>query len=221
MSKPNNRTVASEMKPTEKQIRFAIQISKALNIELPKEKSLEDYAVYIATNLDEFRRQQGKHRKKEEQEKLKTRLLIQEVEPRLYLKKLGTQKVGEQIDSIDASIKFMQSYVKGLDRERLICMTLSLDNTVINISTISIGTINNTVTTGREIFKVAILSNAAKIILFHNHPDVDDARPSRADAAITKDCITIGNYLGIPLLDHVILSGNYIYSFQEKSMLYD
>lgn len=220
MSNPKERTIASEMQPTQKQIRFASEIAKALNIELPKGKSLEDYAIFIAENLEKFRKQQGKQKQKEKNKKLKEGLLIQEVEPRLYLKKLGTQKVGQMLTSVNDAIQFMQKHVKGLDRERLICMTLTGDNTVINMSTVSIGTIDQTIAVGREIFKVAILSNAAKIILFHNHPDVDDARPSPEDVFMTKNCITIGKFLGIPLIDHIILSGDYTYSFQEESMLF-
>ena len=216
----NKSTIASEMKPTQKQVRFAKQIANALNIDPPKGDSLEDYSVFIARNLDQFRKQQGKQKKKEEEAKIKDGLLIQEVEPRLYLKKLNVLKVSERISSTKQAIEYMQKYVKGFDREKLICMCLNTDNTVINISTISVGTLLHATTTGREIFKVAILSNAAKILLFHNHPDVEDARPSREDAAMTKECIAIGNYLGIPLLDHIILSGDYIYSFEQQSMLY-
>lgn len=216
----NKKTVGSEMRPTQKQIRFAGQIASVLNIEPPKEKSLEDYSVFIAQNLEQFRKQQGKQKKKDEESKLKDGLLIQEVEPRIYLKKLNVLKVSEQISSTKQAIEYMQKYMKGFDREKLICMCLNNDNTVINISTISVGTLHQTTTSGREIFKVAILSNASKILLFHNHPDVEDPAPSRADATVTKECITIGNFLGIPLLDHIIISGDYIYSFEQQSMLY-
>lgn len=216
----NKNTIASEMRPTQKQIRFAKQIAGALNIEPPKEDSLEDYSVFIAQNLDQFRKHQGKQKKKEEEIKIKDGLLIQEVEPRLYLKKLNVLKVSERISSTKQAIEYMQKYVRGFDREKLICMCLNTDNTVINISTISVGTLLQTTTSGREIFKVALLSNAAKILLFHNHPDVEDPSPSKADADVTRDCIAIGNYLGIPLLDHIIISGDYIYSFEQQSMLY-
>lgn len=216
----NKKTVGSEMKPTQKQIRFAKQIAGALNITPPEEDSLEDYSVFIAQNLDQFRKQQGKQKKKEEETKINDGLLIPEVEPRLYLKKLNMLKVSERISSTKQAIEYMQKYVRGFDREKLICMCLNTDNTVINISTISVGTLLQTTTSGREIFKVALLSNAAKILLFHNHPDVEDPSPSKADADVTRDCIAIGNYLGIPLLDHIILSGDYIYSFEQQSMLY-
>ena len=216
----NKNTIASELKPTQKQVRFAKQIANALNIAPPNGDSLEDYSVFIAQNLDQFRKQQGKQKKKEEEAKINDGLLIPEVEPRIYLKKLNVLKVSERISSTKQAIEYMQKYVKGFDREKLICMCLNTDNTVINISTISVGTLLQATTTGREIFKGALLSNAAKILLFHNHPDVEDPTPSKADADVTRDCIAIGNYLGIPLLDHIILSGEYIYSFEQQSMLY-
>ena len=217
----NKKTVGSEMKPTQKQIRFAKQIAGALNITPPQEDSLEDYSVFIAQNLDQFRKQQGKKNSQNQSTNTDDNTsFIPEVEPRLYLKKLNMLKVSERISSTKQAIEYMQKYVRGFDREKLICMCLNTDNTVINISTVSVGTLLQATTTGREIFKVALLSNAAKILLFHNHPDVEDPTPSKADADVTRDCITIGNYLGIPLLDHIIISGEYIYSFEQQSMLY-
>lgn len=220
----NTQTIASEMKPTPKQIRFAKQIASTLNIDPPKADSLEDYAIFIAENLEQFRHKQGKQAPEDitltQQDAGETPSFIPEVEPRLYLKKLNMLKVSDRIMSPKQAIAYMQKYMKGFDREKLVCMCLNTDNTVINISTVSIGSLQQTTTSGREIFKVALLSNAAKILLFHNHPDVADAKPSKTDAAVTRECIAIGNYLGIPLLDHIIISGDRVYSFEQQSMLY-
>ncbi len=59
------------------------------------------------------------------------------------------------------------------DREKFIIACLNTKNEPISISTISIGNLNASLVHPREVFKVAILSNAAAIILYHNHPSGD------------------------------------------------
>ena len=56
----------------------------------------------------------------------------------------------------------------------------------------------------REVFKSAISSNAAAIVLAHNHPS-GDPTPSEADVKVTRDLIRAGQLLKIEVLDHVII----------------
>ena len=71
----------------------------------------------------------------------------------------------------------------------------------------------------REVFKAAILGNAAAIILFHNHPS-GDPDPSREDRELTRRLIDAGRILGIDVLDHVVLGdeGQY-FSFKERGLI--
>ncbi len=57
----------------------------------------------------------------------------------------------------------------------------------------------------REVFKPAIEYSAAAVILVHNHPS-DETAPSDADIAVTKQLVLAGQMLGIPLIDHVIVT---------------
>ncbi|MBN6188724.1 DNA repair protein RadC [Aneurinibacillus sp. BA2021] len=63
----------------------------------------------------------------------------------------------------------------------------------------------------REVFKSAILNNAASIIVSHQHPS-QDCDPSHEDIEITKCLVECGRILGIEVLDHVIVnaSGGYV-----------
>jgi len=71
----------------------------------------------------------------------------------------------------------------------------------------------------REVFKAAILGNAAAIILFHNHPS-GDPEPSREDRDLTRRLTDAGRILGIEVLDQVILGDEArYYSFKERGML--
>lgn len=75
---------------------------------------------------------------------------------------------------------------------------------LIRVARISEGTLDTILVHPREVFKQAIASDAAAIILAHNHPS-GDPTPSEADIKVTRDLIRAGQLLKIELLDHVIL----------------
>lgn len=70
----------------------------------------------------------------------------------------------------------------------------------------------------REIFMEALRRQAVSIILVHNHPSGDPS-PSRADAELTGQIAAVGQMLGIPLLDHIIIGDNRYMSFREKELI--
>jgi DNA repair protein RadC len=63
----------------------------------------------------------------------------------------------------------------------------------------------------REVFKAAILANATRVIAVHNHPS-GETTPSSADLEITKRLRSAGDLIGIPLLDHVIVTADAFHS---------
>lgn len=69
---------------------------------------------------------------------------------------------------------------------------------------ISDGTLDTILVHPREVFQPAIASNAAAVVLAHNHPS-GDPTPSEADIKVTRDLIRAGQLLKIEVLDHVIL----------------
>jgi len=83
---------------------------------------------------------------------------------------------------------------------------------------VAIGTISSCLVHPREVFKSAILSNAAAIVLFHNHPSGSE-NVSDDDLAITKKLVEAGNLLGIQVLDHVIIGNETYCSFLEKNLI--
>jgi hypothetical protein len=74
----------------------------------------------------------------------------------------------------------------------------------------SMGTVNMSLVSPREVFKSAILSNAAGIMLVHNHPS-GNPTPSRADLELTKTLWEAARIMDIPLLDHIILGRDGVY----------
>jgi DNA repair protein RadC len=98
--------------------------------------------------------------------------------------------------------------------------TLHLDgkNRVVCMDTVSIGSLNQSIVHPREVFKTACLSNAAAVILVHQHPSGDPA-PSREDIEITKRLREAGELMGICVLDHIIVGDDTYVSFVERGLL--
>jgi DNA repair protein RadC len=67
------------------------------------------------------------------------------------------------------------------------------------------GSLNASLVHPREVFRLAIVRRACAIIVAHNHPS-GDLRPSGDDIELTRRLHTVADIVGIPLLDHIILS---------------
>ena len=125
----------------------------------------------------------------------------------------------KRISSPKEVFKILQMYLDGADREHLVCICLNTKNHVINIETISIGSLNASIVHPREVFKIAILSNSASIILGHNHPS-GDPTPSREDINISERLKECGQILGIDVLDHVIIGEDSYISLKDKGLVF-
>jgi DNA repair protein RadC len=107
-----------------------------------------------------------------------------------------------------------------VDREHFLAAILDRKNTVIGMNTVSIGSLTAAVVHPREVFKPAILSNAAAVLLCHNHPS-GDPQPSPEDPTLTSRLYKAGQLLGIEVLDHIVLGhGTTSYfSFADQQIL--
>lgn len=111
-----------------------------------------------------------------------------------------SNKIKHPSDVGDVIYKFLN----GVDREHLGVICLNTKNKILNISIVHIGTLNSADMHPREIFKTAILSNSASIIMFHNHPS-GDTTPSKEDINASMRIKEGGKILGIELLDSIIV----------------
>ncbi len=94
--------------------------------------------------------------------------------------------------------------LRDADRETLLVLLLDTPHRPIGAHVVSVGTLDAAPAHPREVFKAAILANAAAVILAHNHPS-GDVTPSRADVAMYKRLHDAGALLGIPVLDSLII----------------
>lgn len=103
-------------------------------------------------------------------------------------------------------------------QEHLIVFNLNGRNRIISKNVVTVGLIDQSLVHPREIYSNAIKEMAASIILVHNHPS-GDLEPSMDDIKTTEQIKKAGDILGIPLLDHIIVSKNGYYSFKESHLL--
>lgn len=102
----------------------------------------------------------------------------------------------------DILIRFEES---DYHKEKFFVVGLDTRNRVKFIDLCSLGSLTASVVHPRETFKIAIMGNAAGIIVIHNHPS-GDPDPSSEDVNITKKLYEAGKILGIDLLDHIIIT---------------
>ena len=102
---------------------------------------------------------------------------------------------------------FMAPIAANLDRETFWILMLDGRNRVTGLHVVSVGSLTSTVVHPREVWKAAILANAAAIIVCHNHPS-GEPTPSGEDIALTARLLAVGELVGIRLLDHVVLGAD-------------
>lgn len=126
-----------------------------------------------------------------------------------------TRKIRSPYDAY----KLIKNFLIDSDREKFVVACLDTKKQPVNISVVSIGSVNSVIVHPREVFKVAMLSNASKIICFHNHPS-GNLKCSKEDENITNRLKECGEILGIELVDHIIIGDNDTYfSFKENCMM--
>ncbi len=117
----------------------------------------------------------------------------------------------------DVFLRFKEE-LRDEKQENFYILILNNANNIIKEELITKGILDSTVLHPREIFKPAITNSASKIILVHNHPSGDPS-PSREDLETTKIFIEAGKFLGIEVIDHVIIGNGKWWSWKENKRL--
>lgn len=131
-------------------------------------------------------------------------------------------RLSKEADDLSVSVATPEKaylHIKGhFDNEKREIFGIILQNAkgrMIRWEVISIGTLTQTLVHPREVFYPAIRHQAASLILFHNHPS-GDLSPSKEDIQATQQLIGAGKMMGIPAVDHLIISPNGYLSLREK-----
>jgi DNA repair protein RadC len=108
-------------------------------------------------------------------------------------------------------------FLQDETKEYFICLHLDGKNRILAVDICSIGSLNQSIVHPREVFKTALLSSAAAIILLHNHPS-GDPTPSSEDLEVTRRLREAGELIGVKVLDHLVIGTSY-YSFVERGII--
>lgn len=114
--------------------------------------------------------------------------------------------------------QYLMPKMRYLDHEIVVVLALDTKNNIIGSKIISKGSANSATVDVRQIFTYAVLSNAASIVLAHNHVS-GQTSPSPEDISLTHLIYSASIVMNIPLLDHIIIGDGSYYSFHENGKL--
>lgn len=128
----------------------------------------------------------------------------------------ATSKTGIILNSSSTVADYFMEKLRHKDTECVILVCLDAKGQVISECKLSEGSVRMSLISPREVFLEALSKKAVNLILVHNHPS-GDPTPSIADKAVTEDLRIMGDQMGIPLLDHIVIGDNKYVSFKESN----
>lgn len=142
---------------------------------------------------------------------------LRELTVRYSVKKTGDGEsvaVGRSLCTPKDAAVLLQELLQDEPSEVFGMLCLTTKHRVIAYHEVSRGTLDSTLVHPREVFKAAVVANAAAIVIAHNHPS-GDPTPTADDVAVTRRLVATGDLLGIAVLDHIVVGEGRYYSFKE------
>ncbi len=166
----------------------------------------------------------------DEHEKIRLTAQAEGLTPSQYAKRQTIIAVNSQVADISrvresrhahnhpAALLGQLAHIANKPQEHFVAITMDCKNKIISNRVVTIGLLSSSLVGPREVFAPAITERAATMIIAHNHPS-GDCYPSPEDIAITKVLVKTGKMLGIPVRDHLIVSGDKYESFMELNII--
>lgn len=138
----------------------------------------------------------------------------------LVKEKVGKYEIPRKIGSPEDAYKAITEItsIEEEAQEVFGILILNTKNKIVAVHEISRGTLNSSMVHPREVFKPAVLHNAAGIVCFHNHPS-GDTEPSKEDIEITERLVGAGAIMGIVVMDHIIVGDGGYTSLKERGVM--
>jgi proteasome lid subunit RPN8/RPN11 len=127
---------------------------------------------------------------------------------RLVRERTFTFPTRDQVRSPADAAAVLAEYFSDRDREEFVVAFLDTANTLTGLHVASVGGLAASIVEPRQVFKAAVLANAAAVLLAHNHPS-GNPEPSREDVAVTRQLVEAGRVMGVPVHDHLIRATRY------------
>lgn len=123
-----------------------------------------------------------------------------------------------KFDSPRSVAEYYMEEMRHQEKEKILLLLLDNKLQFIEEYMISLGTVNASLLSTRDVFIRALKSRASHVMLLHNHPS-GDPKPSRQDILITHKIKEAGELMDIPLVDHIILGDGIYTSLKEEELL--
>lgn len=123
-----------------------------------------------------------------------------------------------EVTSPEAAADLVVPALAHADRERCLLVLLDTKHRVLDLVTVSVGSLDHTFMAPREVFRDALLANAAALVLAHNHPS-GDPEPSGDDERLTRRLVRAGEVIGIEVLDHLVVGGRRWVSLARRGLI--
>ena len=125
---------------------------------------------------------------------------------------------GEPVSGPTDVTRIAQALIGEAAEEHFVAIHLDIKNRVLGYTEIARGSIDGCPVDVRTVYRAAIALGASAIVAAHCHPS-GDATPSSEDIALTKRLAEVGALIGLPLLDHVIVTDDRTASLRERGLM--
>lgn len=135
-------------------------------------------------------------------------------------KRMAKQKAKKALrfDKPSTVAEYFMEELRHEEKEKILLLSLDNKMQLIEKYVLSVGTINASLLSSREVFVQALKDRASNVMLLHNHPSGDPV-PSEQDILITNKIKEAGLLLDIPLIDHIIIGSGCYISLKEHGLL--
>lgn len=112
------------------------------------------------------------------------------------------------IDCPEAAVAALSHEIRWKPQEHFATVLLDVKNCLMGTEVITIGTATETLASPSEVFRTAIRQGATRILVAHNHPS-GNTEPSDSDIFLTEQLLQAGQFLNVPVVDHLILGDDH------------
>ncbi len=128
--------------------------------------------------------------------------LLKEINRRITVPSDTAEK---RFSSVEQIGEYFIKKFKGMTEEKVMLLMLDNKNAVIECKVIGNGTVSSSLISSREIAKTALVANASRVVIAHNHPS-GDASPSDDDIVVTRTLRRALGELELDLVEHIIVA---------------
>jgi DNA repair protein RadC len=136
---------------------------------------------------------------------------------RRWLVREGHRTVA-RVDGPEDIVTLVGPKLRNLEYEQFVAVLLNTKNHVLDVVDVSVGSLNAAIVHPRELYRDAVRSAAASIVVAHGHPS-GCPEPSAADITLTHRLVKAGDVVGIELLDHVVIGRDDFVSIREAGLM--